>query len=399
MVLGLAGYNQTRQFFDAEASLTSRVGGALVAVAEGVGHPQTWQFGEGQKRDVAWISSVLTMLTSSCGDPSRVEIAGLSDGGVMAVRATCNLPGRVRVLVTSSASSVPPSGCALPSVVYSQHGTADTFDPYLGDGNKIPSARNGIAAWAQAGGCTQSSDETIATGTHQLAYSSCTNLQSVTLITQDGVGHGWPSATFDLTARLLGLMGAGTPGPAFFAQISAVAAKDLPHSWRQGCPVPPSQLRRILMNYWGFDGQTHTGELIINADVTGGVTTVFRKLFAARYPIRQMRSIDEFNGSDDDSTTADNTAGFNCRQAVGGSGWSQHAYGHAIDINPVENPYIDHGKVLPSNGAPYADRSQQKAGMVHPGDVVYSAFASIGWQWGGRWSSTPDYQHFSSTGT
>lgn len=399
VVIGLAGYDQSRGLFDSQSQLTSRLGGAVVAVVEGLGSPLSWEYQEGQTRDVSWLSSVLTSLTSSCGDPARVIFAGLSDGGVMAVRATCLLGGRVAVLVTSSASSRPPKGCAIPGVVYAQHGTADKLDPYDGDGADIPPARSGIAAWAQAAGCTTSSEKTIASGTHDLAYRSCSNAHSVDLITMDGAGHGWPS-TFDLTGRLLGLLGVGAaPAPAFYAQVSTVRTEDLPHSWHQGCPVEPSQLRRILMSYWGFDGATHTGELIVNADSTASLIATFHRMFDARFPIRQMRSIDEFNGSDDESTTADNTAGFNCRQAVGGSGWSQHAYGHAVDINPVENPYISGGQVLPSNGKPYVDRSQHAPGMIHGGDVVDSAFASIGWKWGGRWADSPDYQHFSSTGT
>ena len=398
VVIGIAGYDQTRQFFDNEAQLTSRLGNALVAVVEGVGKPQTWQFREGQTRDVTWLSAVVTSLTRSCGDSNRVELAGLSDGGVMAVRAACSMGGRIRALVTSSASSVPPKGCSIPSVVYAQHGTADQLDPYDGAGKDIPPARSGIAAWAQAAGCSESSDEETSSGVHDLAYSSCARSESVSLITLDGAPHGWPRS-FDLTGHLPELMAGSGPAPTFLYQISAVSAKDLPHSWHQGCPVAPSGLRRILMNYWGFDAQTHTGELIVNADSTTSMISVFHTLFNAKYPIRQLRSIDEFNGSDDESTTADNTSGFNCREAVGGSGWSQHAYGHAVDVNPVENPYIDNGKVLPSNGKPYVDRSQQRPGMIHGGDVVDSAFASVGWKWGGRWGSTPDYQHFSSTGT
>ena len=97
---------------------------------------------------------------------------------------------------------------------------------------------------------------------------------------------------------------------------------------------------------------------------------------------------------------ADNTSAFNCRYAVapGPKSWSAHAYGEAIDVDPVENPYLEGGKVLPPAGEPYADRTRTRPGMAVPGGVLVSAFASVGWQWGGRWTASPDWQHFSATG-
>jgi hypothetical protein len=180
--------------------------------------------------------------------------------------------------------------------------------------------------------------------------------------------------------------------------VHPVTAADLPHSWRSGCPVAPSQLRLLTVPYVGFDGARHTGQLVVNARAVRSVAGVLTTLYEQRYPIRSMRPIDEFNGSDDASMAADNTSAFNCRQAVGGSGWSMHAYGLAIDVNPRENPYLEGGQVLPPEGRPYVDRSQHRPGMIHAGDRVVRAFASIGWQWGGRWTRSPDYQHFSSNG-
>jgi hypothetical protein len=98
---------------------------------------------------------------------------------------------------------------------------------------------------------------------------------------------------------------------------------------------------------------------------------------------------------------ADNTSAFNCRHAVatGPRRWSSHAYGAAIDVNPLENPYVRAGKVLPPRGRAYVDRTLTEPGMIHPGDEVVRAFRTIGWKWGGSWSSLKDYQHFSATGT
>ena len=128
------------------------------------------------------------------------------------------------------------------------------------------------------------------------------------------------------------------------------------------------------------------------------VLSVFRKLYAARFPIRRLRLVEAYKGSDDASMAADNTSGFNCRFVSGSRRWSQHAFGLAIDANPLENPFVHGGRVRAPAGRRYLRRSDVEPGMVAPGDVVNRAFGAIGWSWGGRWSS-PDYQHFSATGT
>jgi hypothetical protein len=180
--------------------------------------------------------------------------------------------------------------------------------------------------------------------------------------------------------------------------VHRVTAEDLPHSWHSGCPVAPSQLRLLEVPYVGFDGARHRGRVIVNARVVTHVAHVQMALYDQRFPIRSMRPVDDFGGSDDRSMAADNTSAFNCRQVVGGSGWSMHAYGLALDLDPRENPYLEGGQVRPPQGRPYVDRGQAKAGMVHAHDRVVRDFAAIGWPWGGRWTSSPDYQHFSSNG-
>lgn len=175
-----------------------------------------------------------------------------------------------------------------------------------------------------------------------------------------------------------------------------LAARMAP-SWRAGCPVPLEDLRYLTLTHHDADGGVATGELVVHADVADGVVEVFRTLFAAGYPIRSMRLVDDFGGSDDASMAADNTSAFNCRAITRGTGWSEHAYGRALDLNPRENPYVRGTLVLPPEGRPYADRPDLP-GVVHAGDVVVSAFAAAGWQWGGSWSSPVDYQHFSVSG-
>lgn len=188
--------------------------------------------------------------------------------------------------------------------------------------------------------------------------------------------------------------------PPFAHSVTRVTAAQLPHSWHRGCPVAPAGLRRLRVSYWGFDGRPHTGALIVNTRAVRTLTRVFSRLYAAQFPIRRMRPIDAYGGNDERSLAADNTAAFNCRYAVapGPKRWSVHAYGLAVDVDPVENPYLEGGRVHPRAGRAYLDRSRRRPGMAVSGGLLLRAFASAGWFWGGRWTASPDYQHFSATG-
>jgi hypothetical protein len=201
-------------------------------------------------------------------------------------------------------------------------------------------------------------------------------------------------------AALVLAVPAGAASPPFAARVAAVTVDDLSHSWRPGCPVGPAQLRLVRLAHWDFSGRRRIGELVVHHEAVPDVIAAFRRLYRARFPIRRMVRVDRFRGSDDASMAADNTSAFNCRYAVatGPKRWSAHAYGKAIDVNPVENPYVQGSTVSPANGRAYADRSRRSPGMAVAGGVLVSAFASRGWAWGGRWSGTPDYQHFSATG-
>jgi len=170
------------------------------------------------------------------------------------------------------------------------------------------------------------------------------------------------------------------------------------YSWHRGCPVPIRNLRLIRMSYLGFDREAHMGEMVVHKNVAAAVVKVFHKMYDANYPIRRMKLIDDYRGDDNRSMAADNTSAFNCRRVTGGTEWSQHSYGWAIDINPIENPYVTRSKVLPPAGRKYADRRSRARGVIHHGDRVWRAFRSIGWGWGGDWRSIKDYQHFSLTG-
>jgi len=188
--------------------------------------------------------------------------------------------------------------------------------------------------------------------------------------------------------------------PPFHVVTKPVTAAQLGRSWRPGCPVGPAELRTVRVSYVGFDGRAHAGSLVVNRRVTADVATVFRRLYAARFPIRRMTPVAAYGGSDTRSMAADNTSAFNCRYAVapGAKRWSVHAYGEAIDVNTIENPYLEGGRVLPPAGRAYTNRANARRGMAVAGGALVRAFASVGWLWGGRWSASPDWQHFSRTG-
>ena len=189
------------------------------------------------------------------------------------------------------------------------------------------------------------------------------------------------------------LLGPGRADPA--------AVRDLMvgRSWRPGCPVGLDQLRLLTVTYWGFDGKVHGGNLVIHQAHADAVVGVFGALFAARFPIQRIQLVDDFGADDAASMAANNTSAFNCRNIDGRPGvWSEHSYGWAIDINPVQNPWVRGIQVDPPAGAPYADRTRRAPGMIHPDDAVVGAFRFIGWTWGGTFRTAKDYQHFSATG-
>jgi hypothetical protein len=195
---------------------------------------------------------------------------------------------------------------------------------------------------------------------------------------------------------------AGSQGqPAFRASVSSISAafRAQMTSWHRGCPVPVSDLRLVSVSFWGFDGRTHQGELILHKSYTSPVVKALRTLYYQRFLIRRMRLVEAYGSSDDRSMAADNTSAFNCRGVTGSSSWSEHAYGRAIDINPLENPEVRQGVVSPPGGSRYTNRSKWKKGMIHSGDQGVRAFEAVGWHWGGYWHSLKDYQHFSQNGT
>jgi hypothetical protein len=185
------------------------------------------------------------------------------------------------------------------------------------------------------------------------------------------------------------------PAPAG-GTVQPVTAEDLGASWRPGCPVEPAQLRRVDVEHIGFDGQTHRGELIVHEDLVPEVITIFEQLYRLGFPIEKIRTVDHYPAADDELSMEDNnTSAFNCRGIPGSNRWSQHAYGRAIDLNPLLNPCIyASGAFQPRNAAPYLDRSRTDPGLLRNGGPAVHVFTDRGWQWGGYWTTPIDYQHF-----
>ncbi len=192
-----------------------------------------------------------------------------------------------------------------------------------------------------------------------------------------------------------------TDDPAVAAHFSVevlsddVIAKISGVSFRVNDRVGLDDLRLVRVIHWGFDDKIHRGELIVHKNVAHEVSDIFRELLAGNFPIEKIRLIDEYN-ADDDLSMADNNTSALCVRPITGSShvFSKHSYGIAIDINPVQNPYIRDNIVLPPEGAKYTDRSLQVKGMILRGDVCYTAFKSRNWTWGGDWHYPVDHMHF-----
>jgi hypothetical protein len=191
----------------------------------------------------------------------------------------------------------------------------------------------------------------------------------------------------------------GVPFPAVeVAPVGPGTPYPLAASWRPGCPVGPGDLRAVRFPHFRADGSRTEGVLVVHRDVVGDVVALVRAAHGTRFPITQARPVDDFGGDDDASMAADNTSAFNCRRVAGTTTWSQHAYGRAIDFNPVANPYVRGDRVDPPAGRAYTDRSDIRPGMLVEGSAVIQTVDRLGWGWGGRWTSGQDHQHVSRNG-
>ncbi|GAB3990756.1 M15 family metallopeptidase [Nocardioides marmoraquaticus] len=190
------------------------------------------------------------------------------------------------------------------------------------------------------------------------------------------------------------------PGRGFASRVVSPAPQRViaRSTWDPACPVAAADLSWVRVVFRGFDGERHTGELLVATSVADDVVRVFQRLHAARFPIEEMRVTRRDELDAPPTGDGNNTGAFVCRPVVGGTTYSQHAYGLAVDVNPFQNPYTKGDVVLPELASAYLDRDRRRPGMLDADSVVVRAFASIGWTWGGTWRTARDRHHFSLTG-
>lgn len=185
----------------------------------------------------------------------------------------------------------------------------------------------------------------------------------------------------------------------YYEEITdAIKTRIVGKSYGEGCIVPFETLRYIRVLYYGFDDETHIGEMIVNKGIADDIIDIFKELYEAKYPIEKMVLVDEYNADDNASMAANNSSSFNYRVVPGSTHLSNHALGLAIDINPLYNPYVQYNAtetiILPEEGIPYADRTLDCPYYIDEDDLCYKAFTDRGFTWGGIWKRDPDYQHF-----
>ncbi len=172
------------------------------------------------------------------------------------------------------------------------------------------------------------------------------------------------------------------------------------NSWHRGCPVDVVDLRYLKLTYVDFDGIDQVGELIVHKSIANDMVNIMQELYDVRYPIYKMQLVSDYKANDWQSIEAGNTSAFNCRRATGSKKWSKHSYGRAIDINPIENPYvsrkghISHRASLKYKRRRHIDNTPSDRAVLLKDDEVTLIFKKYGFTWGGDWRSVKDYQHF-----
>lgn len=169
-------------------------------------------------------------------------------------------------------------------------------------------------------------------------------------------------------------------------------------SYKENCTVPREELRYLHILHVGFDNNTHEGELIVNKRIAEDVLDIFKELYKAGYQIEKVRLIDEYNAQDELSMRDNNSSAFNFRYISYSTTLSKHAMGLAVDINTLYNPYIKQvdGRlnIEPANAVQYVDRNRQFPHKIDHDDLCYKLFTKHGFEWGGDWEDSKDYQHF-----
>ena len=323
-----------------------------------------------------------TAPTAPTSDPSTAASSTPSE------LVTTGVEGPSAVVPSGVVLVVPPSTIVMRTVTLT--GTVEGEPP------------TGISLWvAQGGTWSQKSSGVVApTGEWSMTWLADTpgtvSLRAVTAYA-DGT-----SVTSDATSMLV-------VAAVDAAVSSPLARTDVPKSYRNGCPVPPESLRRLVVNYRDYSGKVRRGTLVVAASAVTVVQRAFTRAFADRFRIKRMTPVDAFYGvgvtpvgSDVRAMNAGNTSAFNCR-GVTGSRFrvSQHSFGTAIDINTFENPYVTSSRVYPAKAKKkyVTHRAQHLSdpGVLRRRSGMTRVFLSAGWAWGGFWSHR-DWQHFSVNG-
>lgn len=169
---------------------------------------------------------------------------------------------------------------------------------------------------------------------------------------------------------------------------------------KKNCPVPFKDLKLLSIKHLGYDGKDKIGELLVHKDISSNVEKIFKELYEIKYPIYQMKLVSNYNNDDWKSIEANNTSAYNCRVVAGTKKWSNHSYGKAIDINPIENPYISrkgyisHKESLKYRKRVHKENTLKDRAILLKDDEAVKIFKKYGWSWGGDWITIKDYQHF-----
>jgi hypothetical protein len=219
----------------------------------------------------------------------------------------------------------------------------------------------------------------------------------------DGFGRVLPTPTVLRNRRLQARDVLPPPADAAFhwtqATISSEIRRRMGTTFKPGCPVSLSDLRYVTLTFRGFDGRPHTGELVVRSYAVPKYVAAFRRLYALRFPLEEMRLPGTSDMQERPTGDGNDTASFVCRPARGQTRFSAHAYGLAVDVNPFQNPYVRGDLVLPELASAYRDRSWKRAGMFLAGSPAVHAFTDQGFTWGGTFHRPKDYQHMSLTGS
>lgn len=191
------------------------------------------------------------------------------------------------------------------------------------------------------------------------------------------------------------LLVAALPASAFFAKIENVDSKTYHNmkgkSWTDNCPINIQDLHHLRLNYIDYEGKKQIGELLVHKTISEDVITIFKELYEAKYPIQSMRLYSDFDGKNS-LEEANNTTSFYCKPKAGKRKISKHAFGLAIDINPMQNPYK--GKHLwPQGAKKNLERDSTTPGLITTQTKIFEIFTKHGWKWGGL-NKHSDYMHF-----